>query len=214
MASKQISKQQIKTLEKPEYFEVVMQILYENNYASKIARSLEKKQPTITEQLNSLERLDIIIPLETKGGAKKFRVNFGVIADYVYSMILEFRDFRLSGFDIGIFGQSKLEKLDYKSIENALPRDLLKEFFEFYAIGQIDLVGGKKKRIDEIVLSFFAALDDLNNDERNRLIKEYEVKKTNFETIIDLMSFEAIYKERVAITTAIQMREKGNKKPS
>ncbi|MFG1545000.1 MAG: hypothetical protein AAE976_00675 [Thermoplasmataceae archaeon] len=129
-------------------------------------------------------------------------------------MIIEFRDFTLGGFDIGIFGQSKLEKLNTKSIGSALSRDLIKGFFEFYAIGQIDLVGEKKTRIDENVLSFFKVLDDLNNDERDGLPKEYHVKKTSFETVIDLMSFEAIYKERIAITRAIQMREKGNQNTS
>jgi hypothetical protein len=42
ITNKPISKQQIKTLGKPEFFEVIMQIFAENNYASAIASGLEK----------------------------------------------------------------------------------------------------------------------------------------------------------------------------
>ena len=107
MKSDFITEKQIRTLEKPEYFDILLEILVGDNYASKIARHLEKKQPTITEQLKNLEILGIIETVKMKGGAKRYQVNFDAISNYVYAMIEELRDIRLSSEYIGILSTSR-----------------------------------------------------------------------------------------------------------
>lgn len=59
-----ITRKQIKAFEKQEYFDVLLYILYGSDYASSIAEDMGKTQPTITEQLQKMEELDLVEPLK------------------------------------------------------------------------------------------------------------------------------------------------------
>lgn len=201
-----ISKEQEKALEKQEYFDVLLYILDESDYASKIAKDMGKTQPTITEQLQKMEALSLVEALK-KGKSKRYRVNYEILAEYVYSLVAEYRDYRKTHDDIDRFDPEKLKKLDEVAIRKALPIELIADFFNYYAIGIVDLVGGKVKPIDEVVVSFFGAIESLNDEDYFRLKEEYKVRKRSFDIIVDYMAFESIEKEKVAIITMLDVRE-------
>ena len=200
-----ITRKQINALEKQEYFDVLLYILYGSDYASRIAEDMGKTQPTITEQLQKMEELDLVEALK-KGKSKRYQVKYEKLAEYVYSLIEEYRDYRKVHNDPGKFDKRELEKLNETVIRKALPIDLIADFFQYYAIG-LDVAGGKVKAIDEVIVSFFGAVDSLEDKDYNELIKKYKIPKSSFATIVDIMGFESIYKEKVAVLTMLESKE-------
>lgn len=205
---------QVGILEKPEYFDVVLSILVGNDYASGIARTLGKKQPTITEQLNTLEKQGIVEVIRREK-SKRFRVRSEILCEYTYSMIEIFRDFREKDDVYGLFTAEKLKEIDRKSIEEAVPCDLIMSFFEYYAVGRIDLgIGGKVKNIGDIIIAFFGALDSLGGDDKKEisyLKREFSINSKVFDSIVELMSFESFRMELVAITTLLDTKKRERK---
>lgn len=200
-----ITRKQIKAFEKQEYFDVLLYILYGSDYASSIAEDMGKTQPTITEQLQKMEELDLVEPLK-KGKSKRYQVKYETLAEYVYSLVEEDRDYRKVNNDPERFDKRELEKLNETVIRRALPIDLIADFFQYYAIG-LDVIGGKVKAIDEVIVSFFGAVDSLEDKDYNELIKKYKIPKSSFATIVDIMGFESIYKEKVAVLTMLESKE-------
>ena len=186
-----ISNSQLRILEKPEYFDIVLSVLNGYDYSSKIARELGKKQPTVTEQLNRLENLGIV-RIVKKSKSKKFEVVEGVLCEYVYSMIEEFRDYREKEDVEGYFQARKLKKLDRDAIEKAIPCKLISAFFFHYSVMYLDILGGKIRTIDDIVISFFGALDSQileNSQTINKLKSGFGIEEKGFKIIVDIMSF-------------------------
>lgn len=206
MTTVQVNSKQIKILNKPEYMTVLLEIMVGNDYASKIAKDLEKKQPTITEQLNSLEELEIVhVKKRTK--AKKYEVNNEIVVEAVYSMIEEFKDFWMEADSIGIFSKERLKKMSRKGIEKSIPPKLILDFFHHYAIGLVDVVGGELRGMGDILRTFFGALDVLDEEEKERLFQAYKITKRNFKEIVHFMSFDTINRARAAILSSIQFME-------
>lgn len=201
-----ITKAQVKALEKQEYFDVLLYILDGSDYASKIAKEMGKTQPTITEQLQKMEELELVESLK-KGKSKRYQVNYEALSEYVYTLVEEYRDYRKKHNDLGRFDDEKLDRLDEAAIRTALPIELIADFFNYYAIGIVDLVGGKIKPIDEVVVSFFGAVDSLEEEYYSRLIKDYKIRKKSFNTVVDFMAFESIEKEKVAVLTMLELKE-------
>lgn len=197
---------QIETLEKLEYVGVIIQIIDGKNYATAIAKALNKKQPTVTEQLNTLESLNIIKKIG-RSKAKTYLVNFNLIYEYFYSMVGEFVSARKKGDDFGIFNVKELKKLNSKSIRDTIPKELIRGFLEFYAISA-GLIGSKYKGFDEIVISFFGALEKINKSKKEYLIKVFKINERTFNTIINLMAFETVSVEKAAVETFLDETKK------
>jgi len=199
-----ITRKQINALEKLKYFDVLLYILYGSNYASSIAKDMGKTQPTITEQLQKMEELDLVEPLK-KGKSKRYQVKYETLAEYVYYLVKEYLDFRKAYNDAEVFDKRELEKLNETSIRKALPIDLIADFFEYYAL-DLNMVGGKVKAIDEVIFSFFGAVDSLEDKYYNELIERYKIPKRSFSTIVDIMGFESIHKEKVAVLSYVGIK--------
>ena len=206
-----LNRKLISTLEKPEYVAILLEIMGGTDYASSIARELDKKQPTITDELAQLEQLGIVqVAKRTK--AKKYRVNMDVLAEAVYSMIEEFRDYWLETDSLGILSNSKLEKLGRRAIERAMPDAFIKDFFENYAVGIVGVIPGEVRGISDIVRSFFGALDALDNKEYDRLLRAYELRKNTLDLIVRFMSFDTINRARASILSSNDFKERSQSK--
>lgn len=203
----ELNRKLVSTLEKPEFLSILLEIMGDRDYASQIARDLDKTQPTITEELNLLESLGIVqVAKRTK--AKKYRVNVEVLVEAVYSMIEEFRDHWLEVDTLGIIPEKRLEKLGKKSIENTVPEELLRDFFDNYAVGIVGVIPGEVRGFGDIIRSFFGALDALNDEEYGRLLSAYNLKKSTFSLIVRFMSFDTINRARASILSSIDLKEK------
>lgn len=202
-----LTDKQTEILEKKEHFLILLQISFGINYASSLARNLGKKQPTVTKQLSDLEELGIIVSSE-RGKSKKFNIKYEVLCEYAYDLIDDFRVRRISQRDhYYIFPKEELKELYRSSIERALPCELIADFFDSYSIAILDFVPGRYKRIDELFFAMFGAMDNLKPKEKKRMVELYKVDQKKLDLVIELMSMEAIEKERVALRTAIDTRK-------
>ena len=175
-------KEILELLEKPPYLEVLLCIASGKNYASSIARYLGKKQPTVTEQLMELERAGLI-RIAKRGKAKCYRVNWRLLLDVFYDVVLGVIKLRKEYLD----PRFKVNKKDLKKI---LPGKLLKSFLKEYLVTFVEL-GGKRKGFDELIFTFFSAMNHLEEKYWKKLVKKYDVaEEKKLKHIAELMEME------------------------
>ena len=191
----------LEILENITYTEVLLCLISGKNYSTSIAKVLGKKQPTVTEQLNKLYELGLIFLKERKK-AKIFEVNWDLLIRIFYDIInetLELRGEYISKEDL-----NKIKNCDLKKV---IPPKLIKDFLREYYF-TLNELGGKKKGFDEIIFSFFAAINNLEEEHWNRLIKLFKINGEILKVISNLMEFEIAGIEKVAIETYLDLGDK------
>jgi DNA-binding transcriptional ArsR family regulator len=187
-------------LERPAYVEVLLSITAGKNYASSIARCLKKKQPTVTEQLTRLENLGLIKQL-SREKSKEYEVNWDLLLAVFYEVIKETRKVRKEYL-------TKEEKMVLKKdLKKIVPPDLIKVFLREYFETFLDL-GGKRKGFDEIIFSFFSALDSLDKSHWQKLKREFNIDEKDLSILTKLMRFEIDGIERTALETYLDSSSK------
>jgi DNA-binding transcriptional ArsR family regulator len=188
----------LEVLEKPTYTEILLCIISGKNYATAIAKFLNKKQPTVTEQLSLLEKLRII-KFKTRGKAKEYEVNWDVLLTIFYDIIKEVLDAR-SNF----LSKKEINRIKKVGIKNIVPPELIKIFLKEYFLTFVEL-GGKRKGFDEIIFSFFSALNNLEKKYMKKLTRIFRIDENALYSLADLMEFEISGIEQTAIMTYLDM---------
>ena len=192
-------------LENPTLVEVLLCIVSGKDYSSAIAKALKKSQPTVTEQLKQLESAQLVNALGRKQ-ALSFEVNWDMLLQVFYDVvfdILELREEYFSGID--------LKRITRSSLEGIVPRILFKDFLKEYFSTVQDL-GGKRKGFDEIIFSFFVAIERLDERDWKKLLNQYQLDGVNLRDVANVVGFEICAVEETALTGLIMTREEPNKK--
>lgn len=171
------------------------------NYSSIIARTLNKKQSTITEQLKDLEKVNLIEPLK-RTKSQKYQINWTLILRVFYDIIKEVLINRKE-----YFVDRDIEKIDQVGVEIIIPQELIIEFLKNY-FSTLSDVGGKRKSFDELVFSFFLALNKLDEnklDEKtlDKIMKKYRIDKNMFLNIADIMCIELYITELITLQNLV-----------
>lgn len=188
-------------LEKPHYQDILFCIMQNKNYSSIIARTLNKKQSTITEQLKDLEKVNLIEPLK-RTKSQKYKINWTLILRVFYDIIKEVLINRKE-----YFVDRDIEKIDQVGVEIIIPQELIIEFLKNY-FSTLSDVGGKRKSFDELVFSFFLALNKLDEnklDEKtlDKIMKKYRIDKNMFLNIADIMCIELYITELITLQNLV-----------
>jgi DNA-binding transcriptional ArsR family regulator len=195
MVKGKVNENVLSILENPTYLEVLLSIINGKNYATAIARYLGKKQPTVTEQLKELEKYKLIKPLKREK-SQKYEVNWDLLLKIFYDIISEILTLRGKDF----LSKEEEEKIKKIGIEKIVPLMLIKEFLKEYFIFLKDL-GGKKKGFDEIIFSFFCALNNLEESSYKKLIRKFGIDGKALKILANLMAFEIYGIEQTALET-------------
>lgn len=188
-------------LEKPHYQDILFCIMQNKNYSSIIARTLNKKQSIITEQLKDLEKVNLIEPLK-RTKSQKYQINWTLILRVFYDIIKEVLINRKE-----YFVDRDIEKIDQVGVEIIIPQELIIEFLKNY-FSTLSDVGGKRKSFDELVFSFFLALNKLDEnklDEKtlDKIMKKYRIDKNMFLNIADIMCIELYITELITLQNLV-----------
>lgn len=189
-----LSDKQWEMMQNATYLDLLLVIIGGTNYASAIARKLKKRQPTVTEQLKALEKAHLVIPLKREK-SQRYEASLSAIEGAFYSLVDEILTARKH-----YIGKEFLERTRGKAMESALPRALIDAFLKEYIGSALDL-GGKRKGIDELILSFFKGLTDLKKDEWKELAKKFNFDEGLLGQLADYMAFEISMAEHVALQT-------------
>ncbi len=195
-----VTKKTLALLENPTYFEILLCVIGGKNYATAIARYLGKTQPTVTEQLSLLEKEDIIV-LKKRGRAKEYEVNWKLLLKIFYditSEIIKGRQDFLTKEEGEILRKVKLKEI--------IPPEFFKEFLREYSSAAE--LAAKRKGYDEIIFSFFSALNHLDAPYRKKLVQKFNIDDTTLRVISRLMEFEVNGVEQTAIITSLDATSK------
>jgi len=185
-------------LEKFTYTEILLYIIGGKNYATSIARLLKKRQPTVTEQLKVLEKLQLIKPIK-RDKSKKYTVNWDILLEVFYEVVNDVLQNRKE-----FLSKEEVKRIEEIGIENIIPPRLIKDFLGEYAFAYMEF-GGKRKGFDEIIFSFFSALNNLDKSYRKRLVKEFDIDEKSLLALANLMEFEISGLEQAALMTYLDM---------
>lgn len=186
-------------LENPTYVAILLCIINGENYAMAISKTLEKRQPTVTEQLKELERVGLIKALKRRK-AQCYEVNWDLLLDVFYgavSGILELREKYLAhGWkrELALIKKVNLQGI----IPKALVEVFLKEYFTTFLA-----VGGKAKGFDEIIFSFFAAIYRLSKSKLRKLAVSAGIDEKVLLAVAHAAEFELYGTEIVALENVL-----------
>ena len=186
-------------LETPEYLELLLTVANGYNYASKIALYFSeegkiighgKKQPTITEQLHTLEKYDLIRKKEYSK-AKLYEINWDPIIKTFYHIV----DAALNDITY-VFGAKDSKKLKKIGLQNILPNDFIRDFFSLHGESlTIGIIAVKHKGLSELVLGFFSAILKLDKKELDKLVKRYSINRQGLLEISNFISKYSYFHE-------------------
>jgi DNA-binding transcriptional ArsR family regulator len=202
MVKGKVNENVLSILENPTYLEVLLSIIIGKNYATAIARYLGKKQPTVTEQLKELEKFKLIKPLKREK-SQKYEVNWDLLLKIFYDIINEILKLREGDF----LSKEEEERIKKIGIEKIVPPILIKDFLKEYFIFLKDL-GGKRKGFDEIIFSFFCALNNLEKASYKKLIKKFGIDGKALRILANLMAFEIYGIEQTTLETYLTFTSK------
>ncbi|RLI74284.1 hypothetical protein DRP04_14850 [Archaeoglobales archaeon] len=197
MEDKQKLDKILSVLERPAYVEVLLCIASGKNYATAIAKTLGKKQPTVTEQLKELENLELIKPVKREK-SKNYDLNWNLMLDVFYGILNELVELRKE-----FFSKKEIQKIKRADLKKVVPPELFKAFLKEYFETFNDL-GGKRKGFDEIIFSFFNALENLENKEWKKLVEKFKADEDTLSILSNLISFEISAVEQVALMSLIE----------
>ncbi|WP_456330731.1 ArsR family transcriptional regulator [Archaeoglobus sp.] len=181
-------------LERPAYVDVLLSIVSGKNYATSIAKVLGKKQPTVTEQLRELEKLGLIRPIR-RDKSKKYEINWELLLDVFYTTVREIICLRE---EFLFSGKKRFTSMSREELEKVIPPDFIKRFLKEYFETLIE-IGGKRKGFDEVIFCFFNALENLEKEEWEKLVKKFNLDEKAISEIANLISFELSAVEQVAL---------------
>lgn len=184
-------------LENSTLVQVLLCIISGKNYATAIAKVLKKKQPTVTEQLKQLEGVGLIKALKRRK-AQKYDVDWDLLLEVFYDLIEDVLELRKE-----YFASDELEKIEKTNLQGIIPRDLVKGFLKEY-FDTFMSVGGKKKGFDEIIFSFFSAINKLEERDRRRLVRKFRIDEKILAVIADAVEFETYGVEQTALTSFLE----------
>lgn len=181
-------------LEIPEYLELLLAVANGYNYASKIAAYFSKegkiighgkKQPTITEQLSTLEKHGLVREKEYSK-AKIYEINWDPIIKAFYDITNSaLKDIKYA------WGISDFKKLKKIGIRNIIPTNLIKDFFSSHIDAlTIGIITTKHKGISELVLGFFAAIIQLRKNKVRDLVEKYNIDEFS---LLQVSKFASLY---------------------
>ena len=202
MVKGKVNENVLSILENPTYLEVLLSIINGKNYATSIARYLGKKQPTVTEQLKELEKFKLIKPLKREK-SQKYEVNWDLLLETFYDIISEILTLRGENF----LSKEEVIRIKKIGIEKIVPPILIKDFLKEYFITLKDL-GGKRKGFDEIIFSFFCALNNMKKSSRKKLIKKFDIDGKALRILANLMAFEIYGIEQTALEAYLTFSSK------
>jgi DNA-binding transcriptional ArsR family regulator len=202
MVKGKVNENVLSILENPTYLEVLLSIIIGKNYATSIARYLGKKQPTVTEQLKELEKFKLIKPLKREK-SQKYEVNWDLLLKIFYDIISEILKLREGDF----LSKEEEERIKKIGIEKIVPPILIKDFLKEYFIFLKDM-GGKRKGFDEIIFSFFCALNNLEESTYKKLIRKFGIDEKALKILANLMAFEIYGIEQTALETYLTFTSK------
>ncbi|KXA91697.1 hypothetical protein AKJ64_04590 [candidate division MSBL1 archaeon SCGC-AAA259E17] len=194
-----------KLLSVPEYMAVFLFVAGGNNYASAIAKRLDKKQPTASKQLKKLEETELIEVAE-RGKAKKFKVNWDIFFEMFYNHLNSSLEYRKGTLIEDI---KDINSLQEEGLRNLVPPELVKTVFKGYTSGIEVVGGGRKKGFGEMVMSFFSALKNMHEEIEGenyweKLIEEYNVgNEDKLYELADTMEIYNWFLEYNAITSRL-----------
>jgi DNA-binding transcriptional ArsR family regulator len=191
-------------LEKPTYVQILLSIVSGKTYATAISKVLKKRQPTVTGQLNELERVGLVKALKRRQ-AQCYEVNWDLLLDILHGIVnrvVELREEYISPNELALIKKTNLH--------GVIPKDLvegfLKEYFEIYQD-----VGGKTKGFDEIIFSFFGAIDQLSKSELKELTTAFRIDERVLSCIAHMVGFELYGTELTALQCYLKFPTKGEK---
>ena len=187
----------LQLLENSTFVEILLCIISGKDYATAIARVLKKRQPTVTEQLKQLERVGLIKALKRRK-AQKYEVDWDLLLDVFYDVVEDVIELRRE-----YLASDELRKIEQTNLQGIIPRGLVKGFLKEYFDTLIDL-GGKKKGFDEIIFSFFSAINRLDERDWKRLVRSFKIDETIFSVIANAVEFEIYGVEQTALATFLQ----------
>lgn len=193
--------EKLEILRKPAYLETLLSIAEGKDYASSIADYLDKKQPTVSEQLKKLEELGLIKQSE-RGRAKKYEVCWGDLLRVFYTIVKKGINLR------GMYFQGKDQENLKKSLREIVPPELVKKTLLKEYMSNFRAIGGKKKGFDELIFSFFGALNNLESKYIKKLVEIFKVQdKEDLLDLAHIMEFEIWGVEMNAITCYLELKD-------
>lgn len=189
-------------LENSTFFEVLLCVISGKDYSSAIAKALKKSQPTVTEQLKQLEAARLIKALNRKK-AQAYEVNWDLLFEIFYDVVYDAIALREEYLE-----KDELKRITRTSLEGIIPRNMFKKFLIEYFSTLQDL-GGKRKGLDEIILSFFLAMEKLNKRDWKKLLSKFGSDENNLATIANAVGYEVFAIEQTALIMLLDNDETG-----
>jgi len=194
-------------LERPAYVQVLLCVANGRDYATSIAKFLKKKQPTVTEQLQELKDVGLVFELE-RGKYKRFKVNWDLLLKIFYDVINQLLDLRKDSIvDVDVEWATRIKNA---KLEKVVPPELVKSFLTEYFSFFIEF-GGKAKGFDEIIFSFFSAINHLDRSYWKLLAEKFGVDEKLLAALADMMEFEIYGMEMSALTMLLESGSGGEK---
>ena len=185
-------------MENPTLLEIFLLVGQGTNFASAIAKKLEKKQPTVTEQLKMLESIGLVKPLE-RGKAQRYAVDWGPIVESFYSVADEALRSR-NRYDGGEF----LSRVETAGLSRLFPAEFIQRFLQEYISVLLD-IGGKRKGLRELVFAFFRGIVDLDKNEWRGLVRKYDLNSRLAQDVAYGVAIENSVVEQTALGSSAML---------
>lgn len=190
----------IDTLERPTYLQNILCIINGKNYATAIAKELNKNHSTVSGQLYNLEKLGLIKRLK-RDKANRYCVQWNVILECFYTyiergikkIINHIRNDE--GEVLTGFGHLNSELANI-NVRKTLHPDFIMHYFKTYSQVFSLLVDKSRedKSFSDFVHGFFLTLSNMVNPEKDskangleKILEEYDVDKDSFYFLIGYM---------------------------
>ena len=184
----------IEILERPYEMQLVLMIMGGNDYGTKIAPVLKKKQQVVARQLIELERVGLIVPLETnisKKKGKKDTAAWDLFSEVFYKSV---RSMMTSEY---FKEKNRLRRVADRDLESLIPRQLINDYFKNYLpaikdINGIEFFRRQRYNLHVVIGSMFLSLYILNLTDQKRfqaLGKKYGLSSKHFEELLEIVTY-------------------------
>ena len=155
--------------------------------------------------MQDLKDAGLVLELE-RGKYKRFKVNWELLLKIFYDVINQLLDLRKDSIvDVDVEWATRIKNA---KLEKIVPPELVKSFLTEYFSFFVEF-GGKAKGFDEIIFSFFSAINHLDKPYWKRLIENFGVNEELLEALADIMEFEIYGTEMSALTMLLESESGG-----
>jgi hypothetical protein len=193
-------------LRSPTYMEILLCIIRGRNYAMAISKELRKRQPTVTEQLKELERVGLVKALK-RTQAQSYEVNWDMLLSLLYDIMELMLETRKEYMNLSKNERALIEKT---SLHGIVPKDFFEGFLVEY-LPTYTSFAVKAKGFDEIIFSFFGAIDRMDPSQLKRLTRSFRINEEILSIVARAVGFELYGTELTALQGLIDALEKGKK---